>query len=340
MKKTKIIMLFCMVVILVVATVIPCFAEVGDYSQEQMLSILKKRYSETIYSGFYTAITDSGKDISTIKSVDRYVIQYQDEGAQLSTVWESISTVYGYYGTQQFLNTDVTTAEAYSNIRLMVEDVEYDYTYLGWVRVTIGAGATSGNTAQYRRLRLTFGEKNSATQRLIFEYRSTSTSDPILKLYSVYYFNGTSYETVLADNTYNVTADVFVVYPNTSSNLDVFTDGVLCYQRMNVYDTLEAVDKAGGADEGQLESEYNRGFEDGKAEGYFLGYADGEVEGIANYDISFNNMVTAIFRAPGEFIDGIFGFEIFGIDISGFMKTLLTVAVMGAIVFFVWKVVR
>ena len=52
---------------------------------------------------------------------------------------------------------------------------------------------------------------------------------------------------------------------------------------------------------------------------------------------SFKDMVFAIFDAPVTLIDGMLGFEIFGINMAGLVKTIITLAVVALIVFVILK---
>ena len=96
------------------------------------------------------------------------------------------------------------------------------------------------------------------------------------------------------------------------------------------------------------ETGYSNGYNDGLWEGYEDGYTDGEKYGwdngfgagqndMAEITRSFKEMVFAIFDAPVTLIDGMLGFEIFGINIAGLVKTIITLAVVSLIVFVILK---
>lgn len=83
---------------------------------------------------------------------------------------------------------------------------------------------------------------------------------------------------------------------------------------------------------------YNNGFDAGYDEGYSDGNSNGYNEGLAN--TSLIDFVTALFRAPMEFIDGVLNFEIFGINFASAFKVLITMGIIAVVVTIVWKAVR
>ncbi|MBQ7348166.1 MAG: hypothetical protein IJW55_09420 [Clostridia bacterium] len=97
---------------------------------------------------------------------------------------------------------------------------------------------------------------------------------------------------------------------------------------------------------------YDVGHTDGEAVGEQTGYANGYAEGekygwdngfgagqndMAETQGSFKDMVFAVFDAPVTLIDGMLGFEIFGINLAGLVKTIITMAVVAVIVFAILK---
>lgn len=108
------------------------------------------------------------------------------------------------------------------------------------------------------------------------------------------------------------------------------------------------------------EGGYMVGNEEGYSDGYDYGYSDGVIAGwenghqygykkgwdngfgagqndMAETTQSFKDMVFAIFDAPVTLIDGMLGFEIFGINMAGLVKTIITLAVVALIVFVILK---
>ncbi|MBO4667847.1 MAG: hypothetical protein J5666_06985 [Bacilli bacterium] len=90
---------------------------------------------------------------------------------------------------------------------------------------------------------------------------------------------------------------------------------------------------------------YNDGYRDGKQEGYDNGKADGYQEGYADgwYDAdNVDESTLAIFEGiitialvPINFFLAIFNFEIFGINLSGFVSALLTVSIIIIVIRFI-----
>ena len=98
-----------------------------------------------------------------------------------------------------------------------------------------------------------------------------------------------------------------------------------------------------------LEAEYNAGWQDGekqgREDGYEMGYeagvADGEknaAEGSAMIE-ELKEGVYAIFDAPARLINSMLDFDFFGINVAGFVRTILTLVVVGAIVFVLIKLI-
>ena len=69
----------------------------------------------------------------------------------------------------------------------------------------------------------------------------------------------------------------------------------------------------------------------GKDQGYGEGYYDGNKEA-GGYSSAFKDVVFAIFEAPVNLVNGMLDFDLFGINVASFCKTLITVSVVAAIV--------
>ncbi len=90
-------------------------------------------------------------------------------------------------------------------------------------------------------------------------------------------------------------------------------------------------------------SGYDTGYGYGYEEGNIKGFTDGKAEGMrvsekGSHDLQ--NMIISIFEAPSVLMDSMLDFDIFGINIAGFVKALLTMSVVAVIVYFVFKLVR
>ena len=102
-----------------------------------------------------------------------------------------------------------------------------------------------------------------------------------------------------------------------------------------------------GLTEGYNEG-YDHGYSDGNADGYSLGYDEGELYGwqngfgagqndMAETSHTFKEMVFAIFDAPSRLIDSMLNFDIFGINLAGLVKTIITLAVVAVILVILLK---
>lgn len=77
-------------------------------------------------------------------------------------------------------------------------------------------------------------------------------------------------------------------------------------------------------------SGYNVGHDDGYAEGFNYGVLKGETDAL-NDTNTFKDMIFAIFEAPINLINGALNFDILGINVLALVKTLITLAVVAAI---------
>lgn len=74
------------------------------------------------------------------------------------------------------------------------------------------------------------------------------------------------------------------------------------------------------------QQQYNTGYENG----YTTGYTEGETYGLNTSDVA-KNSILSILNAPLMFLE-IFNFEIFGINILGLLKFLLTMLIVLGVV--------
>ena len=101
-----------------------------------------------------------------------------------------------------------------------------------------------------------------------------------------------------------------------------------------------------GKDDGYnigFDTGYDDGYEVGNDAGYREGYGIGKDEGYREgmeYDTDMGSMFFSIMEAPIVLIDGMLDFNFFGINVAGLVKTLLTLSITAAIVFFIFKLVR
>ena len=107
--------------------------------------------------------------------------------------------------------------------------------------------------------------------------------------------------------------------------------GIVDGEKQEAYD----IGYGNGRQDGYLD-----GLNDGSMQGYDRGYGEGKFAGESEAHTtlnSFKEMVFAIFDAPGVLIDGILDFEIFGINVAGLVKTVITLALVAAVVFLIIK---
>lgn len=106
-----------------------------------------------------------------------------------------------------------------------------------------------------------------------------------------------------------------------------------------------------GAEVTTSRSDYDKGYDAGHDVGYDEGYAAGEEAGYSkgfsagqteamNSNSTLKDLIFGIFSAPGELINGILDFDLFGINLASLVKTLLTLTVVALIVVFLFKLMR
>ena len=99
---------------------------------------------------------------------------------------------------------------------------------------------------------------------------------------------------------------------------------------------------------------YEEVLKKGEEIGYEKGYKDGELAGInstwseaygagaedmAKTSSTLKDMVFAIFDAPSVLIDGMLNFDVFGINLAGLVKTIVTLLVVAVVVFALIKMI-
>lgn len=87
-----------------------------------------------------------------------------------------------------------------------------------------------------------------------------------------------------------------------------------------------------------LDSAYGNGYRVGKAEGYDEGFRAGREEATTS-DLTFNNLVGSVISAPLHFLQGMFGWELLGVNLWAFFRALLTVVLMFGITTLIVKAV-
>ena len=88
---------------------------------------------------------------------------------------------------------------------------------------------------------------------------------------------------------------------------------------------------------------YNAGYSSGYDVGYDDGVWQGKQEGqtdALNSTSTLKDFLIAIVTAPGYLIDSILDFNLLGINVAVFVKTLLTLAISALIVWGIFKIVK
>lgn len=122
---------------------------------------------------------------------------------------------------------------------------------------------------------------------------------------------------------------VQVYYPNFERIYDYGTDNGYEVGYTNGYRVGYDIGEYNGYNDGWLE-----GTEQGKQLGYNEGYDDGMSQS------SLIDGVTAIFRAPMELINSVLNFEILGINMAVAVRVLISMAILGVVITFIWKAVK
>ncbi len=92
---------------------------------------------------------------------------------------------------------------------------------------------------------------------------------------------------------------------------------------------------------------YDKGHSDGRNDGYEDGLIDGEAAGYdigyqagLSYDTDMGSLVVSILESPMVLIESMLDFDLFGVNVAGLVKVLLTLSITAVIVFFVLKITR
>lgn len=87
---------------------------------------------------------------------------------------------------------------------------------------------------------------------------------------------------------------------------------------------------------------YNIGYATGESEhanDYSNGFRAGQTDAM-NSTSSLKDLIFGIFSAPGDLINGILDFDLFGINLASLVKTLLTLTVVAVIIGFLFKLMK
>ena len=97
------------------------------------------------------------------------------------------------------------------------------------------------------------------------------------------------------------------------------------------------------------EAEYNAGWQDGekqgREDGYEMGYEAGLEAASGGSDENkamleeLKEFVYAIFEAPATLINSMLDFDFMGLNVAGFVRTILTITVVGVILFVLVKMI-
>ncbi len=198
------------------------------------------------------------------------------------------------------------------------EGIDYSYGY-GLTGYTYSWSSTSGNYYTWQF---------NGTKTGVYSSQSNGLQIRVL--------DGVAYVTVNIDGTARqVTQDTTVRFGfisnsmlNSNATL-MLSRGVNFIHEINVNpQSFQLGTENGGSDitEADLEAAYN--------EGYNAGSFDG------SQSASLVDLITAIFRAPMEFVNNAMSFEVFGIQMATAMKVLISMAIIGVVVTFIWKAVK
>lgn len=84
---------------------------------------------------------------------------------------------------------------------------------------------------------------------------------------------------------------------------------------------------------------YEVGYDEGEGVGWHNGFSKGQTDALGSTD-TLKDTIFSIFEAPVTLINGFLDFEILGINLAGFVKTLITLAVTALIVTLILKFVK
>ena len=371
MKKTKIIMLFCMVVVLIAGAVLPICAELQTNiptTNDSFIGMLDA-YAVDGFAGCWESLSNNIKISNKGIYNDLMGAVNINMGTATSTV-TSMST--------QFIkaNTLYDGAPVQFIIPNCSFAVDFRHQDVGYSGVGLGSVYAYNGGQKYSAFFQITQESNIRDVRIIVRKHDNWNSplypiqrfiiegyikpDEPTKIYweEFSYWKNTTDEYAGATNTYALDTNdwwelsLTIAYSresNSDKTYDRQRSGLAMiggatwsqstYKDFNAWRVAVNQGYTYGYNGGYIIGK-NQGYTEGEQIGYDNGYQQGTIDGVMENENAFLNMVTAIFTAPATFIDSIFGFEIFDINLAGFIKTLLTLCIVGAIVLFVWRAVR
>lgn len=191
------------------------------------------------------------------------------------------------------------------------EDYTYFYPYAVYYRRLGEQTFVLDITVEFRYFRETVG--NVGTNTLNFQVYTSFTNDRestfILPIFN---------ERVSAD---------FVAQDIATQFVDQNNNGIaqLTYER-NYYEYLSQSNQIA------VQGAYNEGYAIGKKEGYNNGYEVGVVAGASSAnEYTFDGLLSAVFDVPVRVFTDLFNFDILGVNLTNFFLSLLTLAVIIAI---------
>lgn len=156
-----------------------------------------------------------------------------------------------------------------------------------------------------------------------------------------FFDDGTIQEMIMGDNI----TTFMIQLPDgaiSQSVLNIFKSAGAEVEQVTEYDRGYENGFNAGYSSGQetgYESGYGIGYDEGEKAGYNAGFSAGQTEAM-NSNSKLKDLIFGIFSAPGELINGILDFNLFGINVASLVKTLITLAVVALIVVFLIKLMR
>lgn len=155
-----------------------------------------------------------------------------------------------------------------------------------------------------------------------FGYRISSSDIPNVSRVG-YMFNG-----------WDSSIDGFNVTDIVYCNVDFTANYSIITEFWNGYEYAKDENYNNGYDEGYLSGKddfYSSGYDDGYSSGYGVGFSEGENSALSSKD-TFKSFMYSIIDAPFNVLSNAFSFEIFGINLSYFLISIVSLLLVAVVI--------
>lgn len=316
---------FMAAIICCVLCVVPAYAEEGETTEQDLKDEVARQ------AGVLEALAGRSMDIAIDPQLSTRLAEY-------GKTYDDV-TFYGHIASDMVALGSKISTSLYTQIQAA-----------GFVHLVVrDSGGAEVVNVVYRIQSYSFANYlSSATTTLKLSLANNSTADSLPEInvycdmsthlgYSVHYRKNSSNKTTYSvSDGYSYEVDIV----SWGSVNDVIGYQQSAYTFINPSELLRLDVSAIGSEEWQqrvLEAR-DEGREEGYAQGRQIGYNAGYDDGMQQ--TSLIDGIKSLFRAPMEFVESALNFEIFGVNMAGAVKTIITAMMIALVVVVVWKAVK